>query len=93
MRDESAEDIRIVIEPKSRTVDPNLMMESLFRTSDLEARFSLNMNVLSAGKVPSVLSLRDVLKQWLEHRKEVLLRRSRFRLGRSPSGWKCSAAT
>ena len=82
VRDESAEDVRIVIEPKSRTVDPALMMESLFRTSELEARFSLNMNVLSHGKVPNVLSLRDVLRQWLEHRKDVLLRRSRFRLGK-----------
>lgn len=82
VRDESAEDVRIVIEPKSRTVDPALMMESLFRTSELESRFSLNMNVLSAGKVPNVLVLRDVLRQWLDHRKEVLLRRSNFRLGK-----------
>jgi topoisomerase-4 subunit A len=82
MRDESAEDIRIVIEPKSRTVDPALMMESLFRTSELESRFSLNMNVLSRGQVPNVLSLRDVLRQWLEHRKQVLVRRSNFRLGK-----------
>jgi topoisomerase IV subunit A len=82
VRDESAEDVRVVIEPKSRTVDPNLMMESLFRTTELEARFSLNMNVLSRGVVPNVLSLREVLLQWLEHRKVVLLRRSRFRLGK-----------
>ncbi len=82
VRDESAEDVRIVIEPKSRTVDPNLMMESLFRTTELEARFSLNMNVLSRGVVPNVLSLREVLLQWLEHRKVVLVRRSRFRLGK-----------
>jgi topoisomerase-4 subunit A len=80
VRDESAEDVRIVIEPKSRAVDPALMMESLFHTSELESRFSLNMNVLSQGKVPNVLSLRDVLREWLDHRKEVLLRRSRFRL-------------
>jgi topoisomerase-4 subunit A len=81
-RDESAEDVRIVIEPRSRTVDPALMMESLFRTSELETRFSLNMNVLSRGQVPNVLSLRDVLLQWLEHRKMVLVRRSKFRLGK-----------
>jgi topoisomerase-4 subunit A len=80
VRDESAEDVRIVIEPKSRAVDPNLMMESLFHTSELEARFSLNMNVLSRGVVPNVLPLREVLLQWLEHRQIVLLRRSRFRL-------------
>src|SRR3954468_11898727 len=82
VRDESAEDVRIVIEPKSRSVDPALMMESLFRTSELESRFSLNMNVLSQGKVPNVLSLRDVLTEWLEHRKIVLVRRSRHRLGK-----------
>jgi len=80
VRDESAEDIRLVIEPKSRTVDPVVLMESLFRLSDLEVRFGLNMNVLSAGQVPNVLSLKDVLKQWLEHRVEVLVKRSEFRL-------------
>ena len=78
VRDESAEDVRLVIEPKSRTVDPVLMMESLFRLSELEIRFGLNMNVLSAGQIPNVLSLRDVLKQWLEHRVEVLVRRSEY---------------
>ncbi|MBA93140.1 MAG: DNA topoisomerase IV subunit A [Phyllobacteriaceae bacterium] len=81
VRDESAEDIRIVLVPKSRTVDPGLLMESLFKLTELESRFPLNMNVLSHGKVPNVLSLRDVLKQWLEHRKDVLIRRSRHRLG------------
>jgi topoisomerase-4 subunit A len=82
IRDESAEDIRIVIEPKSRSVDPALMMESLFRTTELESRFSLNMNVLSRGQVPNVLSLRDVLTEWLDHRQVVLVRRSKFRLGK-----------
>jgi topoisomerase-4 subunit A len=82
IRDESAEDVRIVIEPRSRTVEPELMMESLFRTTELEARFSLNMNVLSRGQVPNVLSLRDVLLEWLDHRKVVLVRRSHFRLGK-----------
>lgn len=80
IRDESAEDIRLVLVPKSRAVDPALMMESLFRLTDLETRFPLNMNVLSRGKVPGVLSLKQVLAEWLAHRREVLLRRSRHRL-------------
>jgi topoisomerase-4 subunit A len=80
VRDESSEDIRLVLVPKSKTVEPDHLMESLFRTSDLESRFSLNMNVLSAGQVPSVMSLRDALRAWLEHRKVVLVRRSNFRL-------------
>ncbi|PSJ65787.1 DNA topoisomerase IV subunit A [Kumtagia ephedrae] len=81
VRDESAEDIRVVLVPKSRTVDPSLLMESLFKLTDLESRFPLNMNVLSRGKVPNVLSLKSVLQEWLDHRKEVLVRRSRHRLG------------
>ncbi|MCF7645817.1 DNA topoisomerase IV subunit A [Bacillus subtilis] len=80
IRDESAEDIRIVLEPKNRSVDPELLMESLFKLTELENRVSLNMNVLSHGKVPNVLSLGGVLQEWLEHRKDVLLRRSQFRL-------------
>lgn len=80
IRDESAEDIRIVLEPKNRSVDPELLMESLFKLTELESRISLNMNVLSHGKVPNVLSLGGVLKEWLEHRKDVLLRRSQYRL-------------
>jgi topoisomerase-4 subunit A len=80
VRDESAEEIRLVLEPKSRAVDPTLLMESLFRLTELELRFGLNMNVLSAGQIPNVLSLRDVLRQWLEHRIDVLVRRSKFRL-------------
>ncbi|MEZ5800431.1 MAG: DNA topoisomerase IV subunit A [Nitratireductor sp.] len=80
IRDESAEDIRVVIEPKSRTVDPELMMESLFKLTELESRISLNMNVLSHGKVPNVLSLPQVLREWLDHRRDVLQRRSRHRL-------------
>jgi topoisomerase-4 subunit A len=82
VRDESAETVRLVLEPKSRAVDPVLLMESLFRLTELELRFSLNMNVLSAGQVPGVLSLRDVLRQWLDHRQVVLVRRSKFRLQR-----------
>jgi len=82
VRDESAEDIRLVIEPKARTVDPAVLMESLFKLTELEVRFSLNMNVLSAGQVPNVLSLKEVLQQWLEHRVEVLVRRSKHRLAK-----------
>ena len=81
IRDESADDIRIVIEPKSRSVDAEILMESLFKLTDLESRVSLNMNVLSGGVVPKVLSLREVLREWLDHRRDVLLRRSRHRLG------------
>ena len=80
IRDESAEDIRLVLEPKSRTVDPEILMESLFKLTELENRVSLNMNVLSQGKVPMVMSLRQVLLEWLAHRRDVLQRRSRFRL-------------
>ena len=80
VRDESAEDIRFVLVPKSRSVDPTLLMESLFKLTDLESRNSLNLNVLSNGKVPKVMSLPQVLLEWLEHRKEVLQRRSRHRL-------------
>ena len=80
VRDESAEEVRLVIEPKSRTIDPVLMMESLFKLTELEIRFGLNMNVLSGGQIPNVLGLKDVLKQWLEHRVEVLVRRSQHRL-------------
>ena len=80
VRDESAEDIRLVLEPKSRTVDPMLLMESLFRVTELEVRIPLNMNVLSKGQVPRVLGLRDVLREWLDHRQQVLLRRTNFRL-------------
>jgi topoisomerase-4 subunit A len=80
VRDESAEDVRVVLEPRSRTIDPALLMESLFKNSELEARIPLNMNVLSHGKVPKVMGLRDILREWLDHRKEVLVRRTRFRL-------------
>ena len=80
VRDESAEDIRIVLEPKNRSVDPNLLMEALFKLTDLESRIPLNMNVLNAAGVPKVLSLRTVLQEWLDHRREVLQRRSRYRL-------------
>ena len=80
VRDESAEDIRVVIEPRARTVDPIVLMESVFKLSELEARVPLNLNVLSEGKVPKVLGLAECLKEWLDHRREVLIRRSRHRL-------------
>ena len=69
-----------MLEPKSRAIDPVVLMESMFKLTELEVRFALNMNVLSGGQVPGVLSLRDVLKRWLEHRQVVLVRRSQFRL-------------
>jgi len=80
IHDESAEDIRVVLTPKSRTVDPEILMEQLFRSSDLEARISLNMNVLDKGLVPKVMSLKEVLAAFAAHRREVLERRSAFRL-------------
>ncbi|WP_117194130.1 DNA topoisomerase IV subunit A [Rhizobium terrae] len=80
VRDESAEDVRVVLVPKSRTVDATLLMESLFKLSELETRLPLNMNVLSMGRVPKVMALNEVLVEWLAHRREVLVRRSRFRL-------------
>ncbi|MFC3167330.1 DNA topoisomerase IV subunit A [Paracoccus fontiphilus] len=80
VRDESAEDIRIVLEPKARTVDPEQLMAALFRVSDLEVRFSMNMNVLIDGRVPKVCSLKEVLRAFLDHRREVLVRRANYRL-------------
>ena len=80
VRDESAEDIRLVLVPKSRNVDPTVLMESLFRLCDLEVRVPLNMNVLSKGRVPKVMGLPEVLREWLDHRRDVLQRRSRHRL-------------
>ena len=80
VRDESADDIRIVLEPKSKNVDPDVLMGMLFRNSDLETRFSLNMNVLIDGRTPKVCSLKEVLRAFLDHRREVLIRRSRHRM-------------
>ena len=80
VRDESADDIRIVLEPKVRTVDPEMLMGMLFRSSDLEVRFSLNMNVLIDGRVPKVCSIKEVLRAFLDHRREVLQRRSQHRM-------------
>ncbi|MEP2947774.1 MAG: DNA topoisomerase IV subunit A [Lentilitoribacter sp.] len=80
IQDESAEDIRVVLTPKNRSVDPEILMESMFKLTELENRISLNMNVLSQGKVPKVMSLREVLLEWVDHRRDVLQRRSRHRL-------------
>ncbi|HUI17808.1 MAG TPA: DNA topoisomerase IV subunit A [Alphaproteobacteria bacterium] len=82
VRDESADDIRLVLEPKSRNVDPEVLMETLFRQTELEVRIGLNMNVLEGGLTPKVMSLREVLCAYLDHRMDVLVRRSKFRLGK-----------
>ncbi|MFD6319199.1 DNA topoisomerase IV subunit A [Methylorubrum thiocyanatum] len=81
VRDESAEDVRVVLEPRSRSVDPVLLMESLFRLSELEARVPLNLNVLVGGVVPRVIGLAECLREWVDHRRVVLQRRSSYRLG------------
>lgn len=81
VRDESTTDVRLVIVPKSRTIEPELLMESLYRTTELESRFNLNMNVLDQGRIPKVMNLKEVLQAFLMHRQDVLCRRSRFRLG------------
>ncbi|MBM3601081.1 MAG: DNA topoisomerase IV subunit A [Alphaproteobacteria bacterium] len=80
IRDESTMDVRLVLEPKSRNVEPQVLMESLFRQTDLETRVPLNMNVLDASSVPRVMNLREVLQAFLDHRQVVLVRRSKFRL-------------
>ncbi|MEE2999189.1 MAG: DNA topoisomerase IV subunit A [Pseudomonadota bacterium] len=80
IRDESAEDIRIILEPKNRTIDPDLLMEQMFKLTDLESRFSMNMNVLDADNTPKIMNLHGVLSAFLDHRHVVLLRRSKFRL-------------
>ncbi|HLI65691.1 MAG TPA: DNA topoisomerase IV subunit A [Caulobacteraceae bacterium] len=80
VRDESAEDVRVVIEPKSRNIPPEALMESLFRLSDLEVRFPVNMNVLDAAGAPGVMGLRGLLQAFLDHRRQVVVRRARFRL-------------
>jgi len=80
VRDESAEDIRMVLVPRSKNVDPEVLMGMMFRNSDLEVRFSLNMNVLIDGLTPKVCSMKEVLRAFLDHRREVLLRRSQHRM-------------
>ena len=82
IRDESADDVRMVIEPRSKNVDPELLMGMLYRNSDLEVRFSLNMNVLIDGRTPKVCSMKEVLRAFLDHRREVLIRRSKHRLAK-----------
>ena len=79
IRDESAEDVRIVIEPKSKNVDPALMMESLFRLTELENKIPLNLNVLIKGRVPKVVGLAECLREWLDHLRDVLIRRTNYR--------------
>ncbi|MEL6533230.1 MAG: DNA topoisomerase IV subunit A, partial [Pseudomonadota bacterium] len=80
IRDESADDIRIVLEPRSKNIEPEILMGTLFRQSELETRFSLNMNVLIDGRTPKVCGLKEVLRAFLDHRRDVLLRRSRHRM-------------
>jgi len=80
VQDESAEDIRLILVPKNRNVEPELLMEALFRNTDLETRFGLNMNVLDSGLVPRVMNIKQVLQSWLNHQQEVLVRRSNHRL-------------
>ncbi len=82
IRDESAEDIRVVLEPKSRRLDPKAVMESLFKFTELETRVSLNLNVLDSNGRPSVLSLKEAITEWLLHLRSVLIRRSKYRLGK-----------
>ncbi|HYD29067.1 DNA topoisomerase IV subunit A [Brevundimonas sp.] len=82
VRDESAEDIRLVLEPKSRTIEPEVLMESLFKLSDLEVRFPINMNVLDATGTPRVMGLKACLQAFLDHRREVLVRRAQWRIER-----------
>lgn len=82
IRDESAEDVRLVIEPRAKTVDPELMMESLFKLTELESRISLNLNVLIKGKIPKVVGLAECLREWLDHLRDVLIRRTNFRKGK-----------
>ncbi|MEK7266205.1 MAG: DNA topoisomerase IV subunit A [Pseudomonadota bacterium] len=82
VRDESAEDIRLVIEPRAGTIDPSALMETLFRQTELESRFPLNLNVLDATGAPRVMGLREVLLAYNDHRKDVLVRRTNFRLGK-----------
>ena len=82
IRDESAEDIRLILEPRNRSIEPDVLMEQMFRMTDLETRASLNMNVLDSNTVPRVMNLRDVLRSFLEHRETLLLRRTKHRLAK-----------
>ncbi|MBV8061679.1 MAG: DNA topoisomerase IV subunit A [Alphaproteobacteria bacterium] len=85
VNDQSADDVRLTITPKNRNVDPAVLMESLFRQTELEVRIPLNMNVLDKDSVPQVMDLRAVLRAWLDHRQDVLVRRSTYQLGQIES--------
>ena len=80
VRDESTDEIRIILEPRTKMIEPSILMETLFKQTDLETRFSLNLNVLIDGRTPKVCSLKEVLNSFLQHQKDVLLRRSKFNL-------------
>ena len=80
VRDESTDEIRIILEPRTKMIDPSILMETLFKQTDLETRFSLNLNVLIDGRTPKVCSLKEVLNSFLQHQKDVLIRRSKFNL-------------
>ncbi|MCB1839724.1 MAG: DNA topoisomerase IV subunit A, partial [Alphaproteobacteria bacterium] len=80
VRDESAEDVRLILIPKNRNIEPELLMEALYRSCDLESRFNMNLNVLESGKVPKVMNLKEALRNWLDHQQDVLIRRSQFQL-------------
>ena len=82
VKDESAEEVRLILEPRSRTVDPELLLESLYRVTDLEVRFPLNLNVLDATRTPVVMSLKQALASWLEFQFQVLVRKSQVRIGK-----------
>ena len=82
IRDESTEELRIVLEPRNRSINSEMLMERLFKQTDMETRFSLNMNVIDAHQVPRVMNLRQVLQAFLDHRHEVLVRRKNFRLNK-----------
>ena len=82
VKDESDEQIRLILEPRARTVDPDLLLESLFRLTDLEVRFPLNLNVLDANRTPLVMSLKEALTAWLQFQIEVLVRKSQVRIGK-----------
>src|SRR5439155_53423 len=82
VKDESDEQVRLILEPRARTVDPDLLLESLYRLTDLEIRFPLNLNVLDASRTPGVMSLNQTVVAWLAFQIEVLLNRSRTRIGK-----------
>jgi topoisomerase-4 subunit A len=82
VKDESDEKVRLILEPRARTVDPDLLLESLFRLTDLEIRYPLNLNVLDATRTPGVMSLKEALTAWLAFQKDVLVRRSQVRIGK-----------